>query len=229
MLLTLDSSSMTGQQPNDFTVYFSSPLNISNGTYEIALLKCNLWYSFYNISAALGNNVFKYTNTSSVTKTVTFVDGNYTITQINDYLQGIMLNNGDYTVVSGVNTYSINILPNYSTLKVDISLTNSFTIDFTQSQFSLLLGWNQAVYNFSGTQSGLNLANINNDVNSLLIHCDIISQSYINSNISDVLYSFVPNSAPGSNIQVQPKPSMIYLPLRIPDFIYKIRMYRSIK
>jgi hypothetical protein len=115
MLLTLDSSSMIGQQPNDFTVYFSSPLNISNGKYEIALLKCNLWYSFYNVSAALGNNVIKYTNTSSVTKTVTFVDGNYTITQINDYLQGIMFNNGDYNVVSGVNTYSVNILPNYST------------------------------------------------------------------------------------------------------------------
>jgi hypothetical protein len=62
-------------------------------------------------------------------------------------------------------------------------------------------------------------------VNSLLIHCDIINQSYINSDTSDVLYSFVPNSAPGSNIQVQPKPSMIYLPLKIPDFIYKIRMY----
>jgi hypothetical protein len=102
-----------------------------------------------------------------------------------------MLNNGDYTVVSGLNTYSINILPNYSTLKVDISLTNSFTIDFTQSQFSLLLGWNQAVCNFSGIQSGQSQANINNNVNSLLIHCDIVSQSYINSDTSDVLYSFV--------------------------------------
>jgi len=221
MLLTLDSSSITNQSSNDFTIYFSSPLNVLKGVYELALVKCNLWYSYYNISAALNNNVIAYTNNSSQTRVVTFPDGNYTITQINAYLQSVMLSYGDN---SGT-TFYITIAPDYTTIKVQITLANSYQLDLTRSNFNLLLGWNQAIYNFTGSQEGSDPANINNDINSLLIHCDIIGQTYQNNLASDILYTFVPNVPPGSNIEVQPMPKLIYLPIKIPDFIYNIRMY----
>jgi len=110
-------------------------------------------------------------------------------------------------------------------LKVQITLSNSYQIDLTRSTFNNLLGWNQAVYNFNGSQEGTSSANINNSINTLLIHCDVVGASYQNNNISDVLYTFVPNVSPGSNISVEGRPTLIYLPLKIPDLIYKIRMY----
>lgn len=225
MLLTLDSSSLTNQSSQDFTVYFASPLNVRKGIHEIALVRANLWYSYYNISSAMGNNIIAYTNNSSQTRTVTFPDGNYTLTAINTYLESVMLANGDYTLTSGIYTYYISILPDYTTLKVQITLSNTYTIDLTRSTFNTLLGWNQAVYNFTGSQEGTSSANINNNINSLLIHCDIVGSSYQNNILSDVLYTFVPNVPPGSNISVEASPALIYLPLRIPDLIQKIRMY----
>jgi len=225
MLLTLDSSTIPNQPSQDFTVFFPDSLSVKDGPYELCLVKANLWYSYYNISAAMGNNVIKYTTNTPATRTVTFPDGNYTITQINEYLQAFMVTQGDYAVVAGENVYYIDIEPNYTTIKVTITLSNSYTIDLTQSTFNLLLGWTAAVYNFTGTQSGALPANINNGINTILIHCDAVNGSYQNSVVSDVLYSFVPNVPPGSNMEWIPQTKFIYLPVKIPDFIYRIRMY----
>jgi hypothetical protein len=127
-----------------------------------------------------------------------------------------MTNQGD--------TVSVVVDPNYSTLKTKITLLNGYTIDFTTSDFSLLLGWNKLVYNFVGSQEGQNPANINRDINSLLIRCDIITGSYKNGTLSDTMLSFVPNVPPGSNIEIEPN-HLIYLPLNVPSNIYRIRMY----
>ncbi len=222
MLLTLDSSNLN-QRSHDFTIEYYDPINVKDG-YELALIKSNLWYSYYNVSSALLNNTFQYTNNVAQVRTVTIPNGNYTIIQLNNYIHSIMKLNGDYTVVGGVDTYDINITPNYSTLKTTIALSNGYSINLTTSQFSLLLGWSMAIYNFNGSQDGQNTANINNGVNSLLIHCDIIRESYQNNIQSDVLYSFVPDQPPGSNLEVYPKNELIYLPIKY-EQIYKIRMY----
>lgn len=225
MLLTLDSSTLTGQTSHDFSVDFSSPINVNNGIHELALIKANLWYSFYNVSTQYNNNTFQYTNNLAQVRTVTIPNGNYTIIQLNNYLHYVMKNNGDYTVVSGVDTFDIEIEPNYSTLRTIITLTNGYIINLSTSKFNELLGWNSGVYSHNGSLDGQNVANINNSINTLQIHCDIISQSYKNSVMGDVLYTFVPNKPPGSNLEIVPETELIYLPIRIPDYITKIRMY----
>jgi len=222
-LLTLDSSSLSNQLGHDFTVTFPNPINVREG-YELALIKSNLWYSFYNVSSTFNNNVIIYTNDTLDVRTVTFPNGNYTIIQLNSYLHSVMKNNNDYTVISGIDTFNINFTPNYSTIKVTIELTNTYSLDLTQSKFNELLGWNQGIYNFTGYQDGQNTADITRGINSILIHCDIINQSYQNSISSDVLYSFVPNQPVGSNIEVEPT-HLIYLPIRYNDLVHKIRMY----
>lgn len=216
MLITLDSSTILNQNSDDFTIDFSSPLKVIDGIHEIGLIKCNLWYSFFNVSNDYNNRVIQYTNNTAQTRTVTFPEGNYTINQLNDYLNASMINFGD--------TASIIIEPNYSTLKVKITILNGYSLDLTTSNFNLLLGWNSGIYNFNGSLDGQNPANINRDINSLLIHCDILGSSFKNGVLSDILFSFVPNVPPGSNIEIEPQ-HLIYLPLIIPDYIRKIRMY----
>jgi hypothetical protein len=216
MLLTLDSSTLSNVSSDDFTVNFSSPLNVNGGIHELCLIKCNLWYSYYNVSGTdYSNNTIVYNN-GAQNRTVVFPDGNYTIIQLNNYLSAAMAANGDSNT-------SIVLEPNYSTLKVKITLLNGYSINFTGSDFCLLLGWNKQVYNFNGSRDGPNPANINRDINSLFIQCDIISGSYKNGVLNNILYSFTPSVPPGSNIEISlTKP--IYLPVQIPDFISKIRM-----
>ena len=90
MLITLDSSTINNQNSDDFTVDFSSPLKVIDGIHEIGLIKCNLWYSFFNVSDDFNNRIIRYTNNAAQIRTVTIPSGNYTITQLNTYLSASM-------------------------------------------------------------------------------------------------------------------------------------------
>lgn len=215
MLLTLDSSTLSNVNSDDFTIDFTNPINVNQGIHELALLKCNLWYSYFNVSTEYNNNTFQYTTNLAQVRTVTIPNGNYTILQLNTYIAAVMAANGD--------SISVSFTPNYSTLKVTITLSNGYSINLTTSDFNILLGWNKAIYNFVGAQDGQLPANINRDINSLLISCDIIGGSFKNGVISNVLYSFVPSVPPGANIEVVPT-TVVYLPVIQPDFITKIRI-----
>jgi hypothetical protein len=143
---------------------------------------------------------------------VTFPNGNYQVTDINTYLHTVMKDNGDFNVVSGEDVFSINLLPNEVTIKVDITLTNSYQIDLSISKFNELIGFNSAIYNT--TTSSQNRVDITRGVNNLLIHCSLVSNSYSNDKSSDVLYSFVPNTSRGSAIHVEPN-IPIFVPMRV--------------
>lgn len=226
-LLKLDSSILDNQQTSeDFTVTFNPPI-ILEGNYEICLFQLNLWYSWYNISTIKSNNTFRYNN--GVTwETVNIPDGQYTLEQLNDLLHDVMKENGDFTIDAfGLEQYDIIIEPNFSTLRTNITLTNSYQLDLSTSNLYLLLGWESQIYNFTGSQDGVNVANINDDINSLLVHCDKINGNYTlsNNDASDVMFSFVPESIPGTNINITPN-NLLYLPITTrANVISSMRMY----
>lgn len=220
ILLTLDSIS-SGQPSHDFTISFNPALRL-DGPYELALLKANLWYSWYNVSAAMGNNLFQY-DPGTGYKDIVIPDGQYSINQLNDYIHSVMKANGDSTVSgSGVDVFDVSIVPNYSTLKVDLALSGGYKVTFANTLLYLLLGFNPVEY--TASSSGVDVANINNNINTLLIHCDAISSSYENNTSSNVLVSFVPNSGPGTNIEVSPL-HLVYLPVVYGQQIDRIRIY----
>ena len=51
-------------------------------------------------------------------------------------------------------------------------------------------------------------------VNSILVHCDVITLSRRNGIASPIIYSFFPNVAPGSKIVDRPR-TLIYLPITL--------------
>jgi hypothetical protein len=57
----------------------------------------------------------------------------------------------------------------------------------------------------------------------VLIHCSLVENYYLNNVKSDVIYSFVPETPPGSLITINPNPP-IYLPVREKRLIQSIRM-----
>lgn len=99
-----------------------APLPVMNlqGQCEIALVGLTIPVSWYNISAAYGNNQFQYTFPNAgthSTNTVVVPDGSFSISALNDYLISAMLANGHYLSPTAGNTgaaniYFLNLQPN---------------------------------------------------------------------------------------------------------------------
>lgn len=220
---TLAESVQSGAEfADDFTISYENPIQLDrtsqteNPPWELSLIKANLWYSWYNISAAKGNNVMSYNNGVDPDELVTIDDGQYTIEQLYDVLTDEMLANGDFVVGPSGNEFDIIIEPNFATLKVAITLTNGYDLDLSSGDLYLLLGWTQAVHSHTGKLDGTSPANINDSINTLVIKCSIIAGdgSYDNEDRSRALFQFVPSSSPGTNIEVLPL-TKIYLPIEV--------------
>jgi hypothetical protein len=66
---------------------------------EISLASAQLYYSWYNINQTLYNNsTYSYTWIDGSTVTVTMPDGNYSVAEINTYLESVMVQNNHYLV-----------------------------------------------------------------------------------------------------------------------------------
>ena len=94
--------------------------------------------------------------------------------------------NGDYDTANDVSY--ITLSPNLSHLTSKIELTNNCKADFLiQNSLANLLRFDKVsidkVYNESSNP--INIIN----VNSILVHCDLVQSSYLNGNPSNTIYS----------------------------------------
>ena len=221
MLINLESSS-TSQTSHNFVVNFSSFELEPDTEYEIGLIQSSIWYSWYNISSAFGNNQLRYSPDGGANfYNVNFDDGIYSVSAINQKLQSVMKANNHYSVVNGIDTFNISITPNYTSGKVSVEVSNNYQLDFTTSTLRDLLGFTSLVV--STTQEGPYLADITRGVNQIQIHCSLAEGSYSNSEASDILYAFVPNSSPSTLINIQPT-FPVYVPINTRNNIQSIRM-----
>ncbi len=204
----IDSSSFTTQQPEDLTLAIDPIYLSSESEYLVYLHNASIWYSWRNIKASKGNNIFKYTY-DGAPFTITLPDGNYTIEDINNEIHNVIKTNGhSYADDKGVEQYYIEILANYATSKTCIKITNTIdhtvTADLSSGTLYQLLGTEAKVYN--ATEYGLNEIDISDGVNALNIHCSISSGSYYNGAKTDVIYTIIPNQSPGSLLCINPNP-----------------------
>ncbi len=229
-LLTLDSTTIANAPSHDFTVNFNNELQFP-GPHELTLLRVNLWYSWFNIDPQFSNQDLQYSRDGGGTQRplITISPGQYTIEDINEFLHKEMESNGDFIInPQGVKQFGINIEANFNTLRTRVVIDNllipadTYELSLTSaiSNLHLLLGFDSQV--ITATKEGENLANINNDVNTLLVDTDIISGSFQNNQARGIINQFVPDVPPGSNIDVEPT-HKVFLPLNR-NRVDKIRM-----
>lgn len=218
--LSLSSDNrQANENTDDFTVSFNPPLAIPNN-WSLALQSCGIWYSWYNVSTDYNNQTFTYYN-GSAWKNIVIPNGLYSIEDLNDYIHTQMKNNGDYVNISGVDTFYINLLPNYNTFKLDITISNSYQIDLTVGTLYQLFGFTSSIV--SSSQSGTSNINITNGLDKIIIRCDCIVGGYLGSNASDVLYAFQANGEPSSLLQILPF-HLIYLPMTKSGYLNSMKL-----
>lgn len=176
-----------------YTNKFPTSINLdATKCYGIAIESIDTYYSFPNITPS--NNVFSYT-ANGTPKTLTLPIGSYDVSTINSTIQDFLVANGD----TGKITIS-SIIPQ---LKSSITIAANYTVNFTvPNSINVILGFNARILNpgaAAATFISDNIVNINK-VNSILVNCDLISDSYVNGVMSPVIYTFFPNVAPGYKI-----------------------------
>jgi hypothetical protein len=213
MLIHLDSSTRDLNAPEDLTISFCAPIELTDKPYEVALIKATVWYSWFNIASYYNNNSFKYFN-GTEWKDVEIPDGNYSLDELNKFIQRILIQNADDPDL-------ICFIPNYSTLRLIISLKPSVQMNLKFGTLHEVLGYEKTIVTESS--EGSKTVDITRGVNSILIHCSLISSSYNNGVTSDILYSFLPDKPPGNLLDISPN-TPIYLPINEICQIKSIRM-----
>ena len=145
--LVLNSSNV---DPNDTSRYiYRFPAGgASLAGKEIAVAAISLYYSWFNISTALNNKIFRYVfysgaGPTATTITVTIPDGFYTAAQLNAYLQSVMIANGHYLVTStGDFVYFLEIVENPTAYAIQF---NSYALptsaQATANSWTAPVGW----------------------------------------------------------------------------------------
>ena len=172
--------------------------------YEMALTKLETYYSFANITSA--NSNFRISiDKGNTWKLMSIPTGCYEIKAINETLQRLI-------VAAGGKEKMINLSPNVNTLKCIMNITNeNYQIDFRVDDcLRTVLGFNAKIYE-QGQYESERLVDILN-INSILVHCNIVGASRLNGREAPLIYNFFPNVAPGEKIVETPK-NLIYVPI----------------
>jgi len=108
---------------------FKFPNSVQFKDKYIAVSSISMFYSWFNVTTAINNNLFTYTWTNALgvitTYTVNIPDGLYNISDINSYIQYVCIINGTYWTIAGVNYYPLDMIVNPSRYGIQI---NTFLI-----------------------------------------------------------------------------------------------------
>jgi len=220
------SSSQGNQLPNavDFSSKITPPIEL-DGTarYEMALVNMTVPNTWFNISAAIGNNIIRYHNGTVWRANIVIPDGQYGVDSLNNLLQAQMKLNGDYTPADP-DIYDIVIYGDNNSLKVvvDITPSSGYQLDLSLSTINKLLGFNSGI--ISQTTTAPNAADLSNGITSFILHSDLITSTYINGSAGDVLYVFNFSIGAGFFQTFEPN-QLIFIPIRSQSLLEMMRFY----
>ena len=162
-------------------IKFNPPLKLDHEMKDsLAIDRLTMTYSWYNIRSSYKNNTIKYSNDRGVNwYTITFKDGMYSYTDINDDLQQYMEQKNHHTTDQrGNKVFHINNNFVLSTYRVLITFSDDkFQLDLRQTNFGELIGFEKKL--ISRTEYGTKLPNITNSIDVLNINTNAIKDSIV--------------------------------------------------
>lgn len=127
-VLVLNQSNIVQDGQNNKLVYkFPNSVVLTNK--YIAVSSITMYYSWFNITAALGNNVIQYTYGDTTTiYTITIPDGLYEISDINNYCQFVMIANKTFCSDANFNYYPFDLYINPTRYAVQLNTYPTLTV-----------------------------------------------------------------------------------------------------
>ena len=165
----------------------------------------NMSFTWLNVNSLYDNQLIKYSSDSGSTfHNITFPSGVWNYTDFNTYIKDITK-----IVKDGANNneYPITLEFDNTTFRVTVKLANNYQLDLTASHFNDLIGFDKKVLK-NETNIGPKVPNLSQDTDILNIHCDLINDSLVDGQDTDIIYSF-------STIVLRPSYSFTIEPRRV--------------
>ena len=197
----------------DFTTNFEPAIILDEGErYVASLINLETLHSFPNVETGI-NDTFKFSEDRGVTwRTVQFREGSYSL----DNLAGVIRHaTGDA---------ALSLVPDVASGVVEMRVNGlDLWVDFKDDATSVgpMLGFDAVVY-AAGLHTSSKPVRIVK-VNSILVNCDIVGNSYVDGRPQATLYSFYPAVEHGCKIVETPF-SPVWLPV-VKSHIYTVRVW----
>ena len=193
--------------PQNFITKFNKPIILdSNSQYAVGLNRIiNMSFTWFNVNSSYNNQLIKYSSDNGSTfKEITFPSGVWNYTDFNSYIKDItkIVRDGNNN-----NDYPITLEFDNTTFRVTVMLAQNYQLDLTASNFNELIGFDKKILK-SRNNVGPRAPNLSQDTDILNIHCDLINDSLVDGQDTDIIYSF-------STSVVQPSYSFTNEPRRV--------------
>ena len=195
-----------GNKPENFTTKFNQPIDLDpNEQYVVGLNRIiNMSFTWYNINADRQNQLIRFSSDNGQTfSDITFPAGVWRYERLNDFIQKA-------TVVQQAgqdDIFPINLAFSSTTFRVTITLADNYQLDLTQSNFYDLIGFEKKILK-DKVNLGPRVPNFSQDTEMLNVHCDLASDSLVDGEESDIIFSF-------STSVLQPSYGFTLEPMRI--------------
>ena len=210
-----------GNKPGDFTIKYTNPIILDpNRQYEIGLNRIiSMSFTWFNITKELNNQKIRYSSDNGANWTeIIFNPGVWNYIDFNSYIK-----ERTKTGSASNPSYPISLEFDDTIFRTIVSLAQNYQLDLTQSDFNDLIGFNKQVLT-NAENIGDNIPNLSQDREILNIHTDLISESLVDEDETDIIYSF-------STSTLTPSYSFTQEPLRVQynpvnkNTIKEIRIY----
>jgi hypothetical protein len=130
--LTLTKENLKNRGGSQNVYEYEFPAAINTTDLQVALASVNVFYSWFNITAKLGNNTFSYTypnGASNDVHSVVIEDGFYSVAYLNAYFQYIFVQNKTYLIDdNGNNVYYMSLVVNQAKYALQLLMSSVPTV-----------------------------------------------------------------------------------------------------
>ena len=210
-----------GNKPSDFTIKYTNPIILDpNRQYEIGLNRIiSMSFTWFNVTKELNNQKIRYSSDNGTNWTELILKpGVWNYADFNNFLK-----NNTKTGTASNPSYPISLEFDDTIFRTIITLAQNYQLDLTQSDFNDLIGFNKKILT-SSENIGDYIPNLSQDKEILNIHCDLISDSLVDGDETDIIYSFSTSTLTPSFSFTQDPRRVQFNPVN-KNTIYKIRIY----
>ena len=189
VLSSYSVKNISNNKPGNFITKFTKPIVLDNNhAYAIGLNRIiNMSFTWFNINAGYDNQLIRFSSDSGTNFTdITFPPGVWSYSDFDSYIKQktVIKKSGKH------DEYPITLAFDETTFKLTITLKTNYQLELTKSNFYELIGFDKKVLTTDGSNVGAKVPNLSQDTDILNIHCDLVNDSLVDGEESDIIYSF---------------------------------------
>ena len=173
----------------------------------------------FNVTKELNNQKIRFSSDSGVNWTeLIFNQGVWNYVDFNNFLK-----ENTKTGTASNPSFPVTLEFDDTIFRTIITLAQNYQLDLTQSDFNDLIGFNKKILTES-ENIGDYIPNLSQDREILNIHCDLISDSLVDGDKTDIIFSFSTSTLTPSYSFTQEPRRIQFNPVN-KNIIHKVRIY----